>query len=102
MMRGDAYNLPISISTDIGNANAESFKEVEVCIGNGIRKTLSSGEIKFDSERSLFLVPLTQKETFSLRGRARVNVRCKYASGDVIGIDLGIIEFSPALSREVL
>ncbi len=102
MMRGDSYSLPISIETTAGVANADVFEEVEVCIGNEIRKTLSSGEITFDSERSLFLVPLTQEETFGLRGRARVNVRCKYHGGDVVGVDLGVLDFAPALSREVL
>lgn len=102
MMRGDSYTLPISIATADGTATAESFEEVEVCIGTDIRKTLSSGEITFDSERSLFLVPVTQEETFALRGRARVNIRCKYYGGDVVGVDLGVLEFAPSLSREVL
>ena len=102
MMKGDAYSLPISIQTDSGTATAESFEEVEVCVGTDIRKTLSSGEIRFDSERSLFLVPITQEETFALGGRAKVNIRCKYHSGDVVGVDLGILEFTPSLSQEVI
>ena len=102
MMRGDAYCLPIEIETDSGTATADSFTDVEVCIGNTIRKMLSSGEIIYDAERSVFLVPLTQEETFGLHVRTRVNIRCKYSSGDVIGVDLGVIEFAPALSREVI
>ena len=102
MMKGDAYSLPLSIETDSGSATAESFAELEVCIGRSVRKTLSSGEIKFDAERAVFLVPLTQEETFGLGGRARVNIRCKYASGDVIGVDLGVLDFAPSLSGEVI
>lgn len=102
MMRGDAYSLPISIETSVGIATADLFEEVEVCIGSEVRKTLSSGEITFDAERSLFLVPLTQEETFGLHGRARVNIRCKYHGGDVVGVDLGVLDFVPSLSREVL
>lgn len=102
MMKGDAYNLPISIETADGTATQETFEEIEVSIGNSIRKTLSSGEIGFDSERNLFLIPLTQEETFALKGRAKVNVRCKYIGGNVIGADLGILEFSPSLSKEVI
>ncbi len=102
MMKGDAYSLPISIETADGVATAESFEEVEVCIGTGIRKTLTSGEITFDTERALFLIPITQEETFALKGRARVNIRCKYSGGDVVGIDLGVLEFAPSLSKEVL
>ena len=102
MMRGDAYSLPIRIDTDSGSATAESFADVEICIGDTIRKTLSSGEITYDAERSLFLVPLTQEETFGLHSRVRATVRCKYANGDVIGRELGVLEFNPTLSKEVI
>ena len=101
MMAGDACKLPIRITTSDGIADASAFVNVEVCIGK-VRKTLYGGDITFDSESQNFLVPLTQEETFSLRGRPRVNVRCKFAGGDVIGIDLGVIEFEPSLSREVI
>jgi len=102
MMKGDAYSLPIAIETSDGTASRETFEEIEVSIGHNIRKTLSSGEIGFDSERNLFLVPLTQEETFALKGRTKVNVRCKYVGGNVIGADLGVLEFLPSLSKEVI
>lgn len=102
MMKGDAYRIPINIETAEGAATPESFADVEVCIGRSVRKTLSAGEITYDTERALFLVPLTQEETFALGMRSRINIRCKYAGGDIVGIDLGILEFEPSLSREVL
>jgi hypothetical protein len=102
MMKGDAYRIPINIETAEGAATPESFADVEVCIGRSVRKTLSAGEITYDTERALFLVPITQEETFALGMRSRINIRCKYAGGDVVGIDLGILEFEPSLSREVL
>ena len=102
MMKGDAYRIPINIETAEGAATPESFADVEVCIGRSVRKTLSAGEITYDTERALFLVPLTQEETFALGMRSRINIRCKYAGGDVVGIDLGILEFEPSLSREVI
>ena len=102
MMRGDAFSLPIRIDTNSGSATADSFAEVEICIGNTVRKTLSAGEITYDEERSLFLVPLTQEETFGLHSRVRITVRCKYANGDVVGEDLGVLELAPTLSKEVI
>ena len=102
MMKGDAYSLPIQIETDSGIATEESFAEIEICIGNTVRKTFSSGEITYEKQRAVFLVPLTQEETFRLHGRARVNVRCKYASGDVVGVDLGVLAVTSSLSKEVI
>lgn len=101
MMAGDAYSLPIKINTADGVANASTFIDVEVCVGH-VRKTLYDGDISFDAEQNVFLVPLTQEETFSLRGRAKINVRCKLPGGNVIGVDLGTVDFAPSLSKEVI
>ena len=101
MMSGDSYRLPIVIETSSGNADAESFAEIEFCIGN-VRKTKSGGDIEYDSERGVFLVDLTQEDTFRLRGRSKMHLRCKFYGGDVIGFDLGTLDFTPSISREVL
>ena len=101
MMTGDSYSIPINLTVNGEGVSAERFQEIEVCIGR-VRKTLTSGEIVYDAEQSAFLVPLTQKETFSLAGRSRINVRCKFHGGSVVGIDLGVLEFEQSLSKEVL
>ncbi len=101
MMRGDAYSLPISVETPEGAAVADTFEEIEVCIGR-IRKTYSSGEITYDSARGLFLVPLSQSDTYSLHSRTKIQLRCKYPGGDVVGADLGILEVDLSISKEVI
>ena len=101
MMAGDACDLPIKIITSVGEATASSFTDVEVHVGH-VRKSLYNGEIAFDTEKGIFLVPLTQEETFSLRGRQKINVRCKFPGGNVIGADLGTVVFEPTLSKEVI
>ena len=101
MMSGDAYSVPIRVTLNGEATTTDSFEDVEVCIGR-IRKTLSDKSIFFDDESGLFLVPMTQKETFSLHGRARVNLRCKFKGGSVVGLNLGVLEIAMANSREVL
>lgn len=101
MMAGDSCKLPIKILTANGVGNASAFTDVEVHIGH-VRKTLYGGDITFDTENGTFLVPLTQEETFSLRGKQKINVRCKFPGGDVIGVDAGSIIFEPTLSKEVI
>lgn len=101
MMAGDSCNLPIKIVTASGAADASAFTDVEVCVGH-VRKTLYGGDITFDAERGVFLVPLSQKETFSLRGKQRIHMRCKFPGGDVIGTDLGTLVFESSLSKEVI
>lgn len=101
MMAGDAYCIPIKINTANGAADDSTFLDIEVCIGH-VRKTLFGGDLGYDSELNAFLVPLSQEETFSLRGRVKVNVRCKMIGSNVIGVDLGTLDFEPSLSKEVL
>ena len=101
MMSGDSYRLPIIIETSEGNANAETFAEIEFCIGK-VRKTKSGGDVTYDSDRGVFLVDLDQEDTFRLRGRSKMHLRCKFHGGDVIGFDLGTLDFIPSISREVL
>ena len=101
MMTGDSYRLPIKIETTEGVATPAMFEEVEVFVGN-IRKTLSSGQISFDDERQMFLIPLSQEETFRLREKNKVQLRCKFEDNSVVGIDAGEIELTKATSKVVL
>ncbi len=101
MMAGDSCKLPIKIVTASGAADASAFTVVEGHVGH-VRKTLYGGDITFDAEIGVFLVPLSQKETFSLRGKQRINLRCKFPGGDVIGTDLGTVVFESSLSKEVI
>lgn len=100
-MTGDAYVLPIIISLESGVATDYDLSDVEVTIGS-IRKTLSDGEITFDSDTNEFLVPLSQEETFKLRGKRDVDVRVKLLTGEVIGVKAGEVEHIESQSKQVI
>lgn len=100
-MTGDAYKLPIQISTTDGIANLSTFKDIEVMFGT-IRKTLANKEIEYDEERQMFLLPLTQQETFRQKEKVNVQIRCKFEDGSVIGIDAGEYDLAKATSKVVL
>ena len=101
MMSGDSYRLPIVIETSAGPADPDTFSEIEFYIGN-VRKTKCDGDIGYDQVRGVFLVDLSQEDTFRLRGRSKMHLRCKFPGGDVIGFDLGALDFTPSISREVI
>lgn len=102
MMTGDAYTLPIKITLENGIASASDFKDVEVVIGNAIRKTLKEGGVRFDETSKEFLVDLTQAETFKLRGKRDVDLRLLFANGEVFGVKAGTLEHEESQSRTVL
>lgn len=101
MMMGDAYRLPIQITTAAGVADLESFEELEVFFGD-VRKTLSTGEVTYDNVRQVFLVPLSQKETFRQQGVVEVQIRVKTFDGDVIGETIGEVDVLKSTSKVVL
>ena len=102
MMQGDQYKLPIELKYAEGTfVTQEVVKDLEVFVGN-FRKMLSNGEIEFESTENVFYVFLTQKETFMMRGDVSVQARVLFLSGDVVGVDLGEINFVRSTSKVVL
>ena len=102
IMQGDQYSIPIEISLANGAAKPSDFADVEIIIA-GIRKTMSKGEIGYDVDEAVFLFPIEQKETFMLNKRnITAQARVKLHNGDVVGRDLGDIEFIESSSRTVI
>ncbi len=101
MMAGDAFSLPIEIETESGNAGADTFESIEVCIGC-LCKTTTDGEVTFDEENGVYNVALSQEETFRLRGENLVQVRVKFANEDVLGKEVGYLVIEGSLSKAVL
>ena len=101
MMTGDSYNLPIQIETNMGFANMGTFEDLEVMFGD-VRKTISNGEIKYDNEKQAFLIPLSQKETFRMRDKEEIQIRCKFVDGSVKGVSAGEIDIVKSVSKVVL
>lgn len=101
MMTGDSYRVPLQINTNEGLLTVDALADLEVFIGS-IRKVLSKEEIEFDSEKNCFLVYMSQKETFRLRGKEKVQARCKFKNGEVVGVDFGELDVSVSTSKVVL
>jgi hypothetical protein len=101
MMQGDQYTLPIQIETSEGIADAATFADLEIFLGS-VRKTLSGGDVSYSKEAKSFNVYFTQKDTFKLNGMEELQIRCKFGSGDIIGIKAGSYNVEDSLSRVVL
>lgn len=102
MMQGDAYKIPFEIKVDGEVANSETFTDVEISVGN-IIKTMSSGDVKFDTEQNAFMFPITQQETFTLRNTPqKVQIRVKYEDGNVYGVQPENVDVIGSVSKAVL
>ena len=102
MMQGDQYRIPIELKDADGTfVTLEEVKDMEVFFGTA-RKMLSKGEIEFDPLENVFYVSLSQNETFMMRGDVSVQARVLFLSGDVVGVDIGKVNFAQATSKVVL
>lgn len=102
MMQGDQYRIPIELKDADGTfVTQEEVKDLEVFVG-ATRKMLSKGEIEFETLDNVFYVSLSQKETFMMSGDVSVQARVLFLSGDVVGIDLGKLNFAQSTSKVVL
>ena len=102
MMQGDQYRLLIELKDADGTfVTLEEVKDMEDFVGT-TRKMLSKGEIEFEPLENVFYVSLSQKDTFMMFGSVSVQARLLFLSGDVVGVDLGKINFTQATSNVVL
>ena len=101
MMQGTACYLGISILNS-GGAVVEpgDVQDVEITVGN-LKKTHLREELTVSG--GLWLFPLSQRESFSLRpGPVRAQVRVAWANGVVEGCVLPGVYVDESISEEVL
>lgn len=99
MMQGDQYELEFEIELDDGTPiTDEMTEEVEFAFG-GIRKTTADGVHYADG---LWLLPLSQRETFRLKSKEPMQVRVKFADGSVVGAGIAYEEVKKSMSKVVL
>ncbi len=89
LKQGDACALPVQLTIDgetVTSGTLDTISSVEFMVGESIRRTYPE-DVTFDGENSLFLVPVTQEETFRLDEGETIafDVRVGFAGGDVVG-----------------
>lgn len=106
IMRGDACNVPFDLKDNGQLLTADKVSEIEVHIGNDIRKLYSAGEVWFDKDELRWYFRLSQEETFSLNAaKYAVIVRVKFAGNaesDVGGFYMDSIILTETFSKNVL
>lgn len=108
MMQGDSY--PVFVALNMKDTRdvitPDLVSDVEISVGESLRKTYSSGETLYDSkEREWYFIP-TQEETLAMEPDSyEVQARVKFPNGSyspVKGIKVGTIIILDANSSEVI
>lgn len=100
MMQGDAYAIPFTITDSGEELDLSAIHCIEFCVDN-IRKNYPE-DVIYKSDTGEFLFPITQEETFKLKGKAHCQIRVHYTSGNVIGTDASNIPVRESISKVVL
>lgn len=99
MMQGDSYSLQIYITQEGVPVTPETAEAVEIVLGPYCKRYPQ--ELSYQD--GFWLFPLSQAESLALMsGRQPCQVRVKFAGGDVLGTDVGMLDVRDSLSREVL
>lgn len=102
IMQGDAYNIPIKLTTSSGTVVANSdVDDVEIILGP-YRMTYASNGVQWDEGNQAWLFPMSQEMSMSFGSSVQCQARVKFSGGDVIGVALENISVAKSQSRTVL
>jgi hypothetical protein len=87
IIQGDSYSLGIKLTSDGDIITPDLVAEIQFILGKleKFYKPYESGEVVYNSESQSYEFPLTQAETYSMQGGAKLQVRTKFLSGVIIG-----------------
>ena len=106
IMQGDEYAIYVNLKQDGVVIKPNLVDDIEIYIGESLRKKYSDESVLFDSKELKWYFRLLQSETLNMEvGQHEVFGRIKYSGtpyNDVVGIKLESIIVMPTTSREVL
>lgn len=108
MMQGDSYAVFVALRFRETREpiTPDMISDVEIHVGDSLRKTYSSGEVMYDEDQKQWYFIPSQQETFALDPDGyKVQARIKFRNGQhsaVRGIDVGTINIDDAHSEEVI
>lgn len=108
MMQGDSYAVfvELRLKETAEAISPDMVSEVEITVGQSLRKLYSSGEVQYDHDLNQWYFVPEQKETLAMEPDSyEVQVRPKFANGEhsaVRGISVGTIVILDANSEEVI
>lgn len=102
IMQGDQYAIVFTGTQDGEPLDLSKIEMIEFIVGK-LRK-IYPGEVTMDTDGN-FLFPLTQEETLNFKSAMQsVQIRVKFLGAEpvVVGVPLGGIRVTDAISKEVL
>lgn len=100
LTQGDSYRLPISLEVNSNDIDLAVVGLIEFSVGALTKKY--PDEVTYDTERKVFLFPLTQSETFRMQGSVPYQCRIKFSDGNVLGTPIYHANVRDSISKVVI
>lgn len=83
MLQGSGYNLPIIIEDDKGNIIDDTMVTKGVFTIGNVEKKYDGlvGDVFFDKKQGAWIVPLSEQETFGMKGNIKWQARFLFVDG---------------------
>ena len=103
ILQGSTYKLPIVIRDSLGNViKSEDVEKASFTFGSITKKYEEGGEVYYDNEINAWIIPLNEKETFSLRGIINWQARIQFTNGTIDGTLPKKEEIYSSIDRTIL
>lgn len=106
IMQGDSYPIFIELTHSKSPLTPDMVEEIEVYVGETLRKLYSTKGVMFDETTSRWYIHPSQQETLNLEaGSHAVTVRIRYSGlnyEDVVGMNVGRINVIDGVSEAVI
>ena len=85
-LEGNTYELGVKLKDCRGAVVSASIVETVQIVVNGVEYYYGDGGVvRYDEERHVFVVPLTEEETFAMKGVVQWQARVKFSDGTIRG-----------------
>lgn len=106
IMQGDSYPIYIELTQEGNVLPPGMVAELEICVGEQLRKLYSEKEVCFDTESSRWYIHPKQAETLALQPSSYpVFARIRYQNAgteEVVGLKIGQITVRDGISEAVI
>ena len=98
--QGDQYNILLKLEVNGQLMSLENIKLIEFTIANNSKTYPDT--VQYDGENGVFLVPVTQEETFAFEEVESLQVRIKYNDNSIVGTNIVKFNVRDSLSKTIL
>ena len=87
-LQGNTYMLPVEVTNCAGEViTPDDVDKVQFVIGKLEKYYAEDGVVQYDDDNKVFLIPLTEEETFAMKGTIKWQVRVLYPDGSIDGTE---------------